>query len=52
MALGLKEANVYLAKIMQDLFKIKNLVDWFPSNKQPRDKSASSDSATDTKYQD
>ncbi len=50
--LGLKEAKVYLAKIRVDQFKIKVLVNCFPSNKQPRDKSASSDSVTDTKRQD
>ncbi len=47
MALGLKEA-----KIRSDRFKIKILFNCFPSNKQPRDKFAFSDSATDTKHQD
>ncbi len=52
MALGLKEAKV--AKIKSDVFKIKILVDCFSanSNKRPRDRSVSSDSATDTKGQD
>ncbi len=51
-AKALKGAKVYLAKIRQDRLKIKNLFDCFPSNKWPRDKSASTDSSTETKRQD
>ncbi len=50
--LGLKEAKVYLSKIRHDRFKIKNLVNCFKSNKQPRDKSASSDTVTVSKHLD
>ncbi len=50
--LGLKDAIVYLAKIRQDQFKIKNLVDCYLTNMHPRDKSASLESATSTKCQD
>ncbi len=49
---GLKDTKLYLSKIRQDQFKIKNLVDYFLSFKRPRDQSTSSDSATDTKLQD
>ncbi|MBL0686801.1 MAG: hypothetical protein JJV94_03125 [Sulfurospirillum sp.] len=52
MTKGLKEAKLYLSKIRQNRFKIKNLVDCFPSYKQAREQSASSDSTTDTKRQE
>ncbi len=47
---AIKEVKLYLTKIRQDRFKITFLVDCFLaySAKQPRDKSASSDYATDT----
>ncbi len=52
LALGLKEAMVYLAKIRQDRFKIKNLGNCFTSNKHPGNKSASSDTVTVSKHLD
>ncbi len=50
----MKEAKLYLSRSKQDWFKIKFLVDCFPvySDKWVRDKSVSSDSATESKGED
>ncbi len=50
---ALKACNLYLKHIKMDRFRIKYLVDCFPSNpaKRQREKSASSDLETDSKCQ-
>lgn len=48
----LKETKLYLSKIRQDRFKIKNLVDCFPSYKRAVDQSACSHCVSHTKRQD
>ncbi len=50
---AMKEAKLYLNHIKMDRYRIKYIVDCFPSNTAKRqcDKSASSDSGSDVKHQ-